>query len=276
MKNILLLALVMLTTNLQAQLEAISLHNRYNPDSSTYTVVLIVEEGQAIDLIHRTQFNCQVSIVTPAEGSVEILESHNPLQNNFEAGTGTTPATWSISSMILAPGIATESNFFSVVVQLAPTSRHNELAAGDCVELFTYRVSDCTEDCARLYRNSEDPVASDTGMGNTDFSNGFTAGSPAQLFNGISDGAACLLSAIDDEVTDLRLYPNPATDYIVLPLLSGTTTVHITGVDGQVVMSETVNSAASQHIDVSGLSAGSYFVTLRTGDQLRRQLFTKL
>lgn len=63
---------------------------------------------------------------------------------------------------------------------------------------------------------------------------------------------------------------------LLLALVVLTTTVHITGADGQVVMSETVNSAASQHIDVSGLSAGSYFVTLRTGDQLRRQLFTKL
>ena len=276
MKNIILLALILLTANLQAQLEAISLHNRYNADSSTYTVVLIIDEGEAISVAQRTQFNCQVSIVTPPEGSVEIVESHNPLQNNFEVGTGTMPATWSISSSVLTPDITPDVNYFSVVVQLSPTARYNQLAPGDCVELFTYRVNDCSGDCARFYRNGEDPIATDTGMSNSDFSNGFTVGSPVQLFSGISDGGACLLSHTYEEVVDVSVYPNPAIDYLLLPLIDVPTDVQIRAIDGQLMLTKHTSALTTERIDISSLPAGPYVLTVSTGEALSRQIFTKL
>jgi hypothetical protein len=81
--------------------------------------------------------------------------------------------------------------------------------------------------------------------------------------------------AAPDAPSDLQMYPNPATDKLTLVGPAGFDAAHattlVTTADGRQVP---VPYQASQ-LDVSGLSPGMYFLTVKAGSQTYHQKFSK-
>ncbi len=78
---------------------------------------------------------------------------------------------------------------------------------------------------------------------------------------------------------ELELFPNPATDHLVLRLKSpaqSPLTLHISGSDGRVLRQSAYSGPVTEiREDLSGLPPGLYFVVLRTADGLFSGRFVK-
>jgi len=178
----------LLVQSAQAQVSEIKYQIRYNTTSCRWDCYLIVVSGTATTAPQRAQFNAQYSIVVPTGSSISVAQNFMPLNNN-QTYTGTVPLKWQLSSIILAPGAEPQSDFVSITPTLSPTSFYNNLNPGDSIRLFslTIGIPSNVKDCGssvRIYRNGIDPDSSADGMEGGDFSNGFTMGSPNQLYIG--------------------------------------------------------------------------------------------
>lgn len=80
-----------------------------------------------------------------------------------------------------------------------------------------------------------------------------------------------------DDVNDYKLaiYPNPATDILVVNDAGTGSNLRISNITGQVFISEVVNDE-KQHIDISSLPAGNYIITIYGETNVRNQHFVKL
>ncbi|MFZ1705260.1 MAG: T9SS type A sorting domain-containing protein [Saprospiraceae bacterium] len=125
----------------------------------------------------RVQMNAQYTVVVPTGSTVVMAEKHMPLQSN-QNYNGTIPMEWQLGSVVVSPGSKPESDFYSIVPTLAPTSFYNNLVPNDTVALFSLAISPIT-DCGkgvRLFDNENDPGPLAVGMNGSNFSNGFTMG----------------------------------------------------------------------------------------------------
>jgi hypothetical protein len=169
----------------QAQVTAVKYQLRFNPDNCRWDAYLIIISGTAITSAQRAQFNSQFSVVVPTGSFVNVAQNYMPLQNN-QNYTGTQPLIWQKSSVIIAPAAEPQSDFISITPTLSPTSFYNNLYPGDSIRLFSLNITPVTN-CGsgvRIFRNEIDPNSSAPGMEGGDFSNGFTMGSPNQLYTG--------------------------------------------------------------------------------------------
>ncbi|MBK9152561.1 MAG: hypothetical protein IPM26_16965 [Saprospiraceae bacterium] len=147
--------------------------------------------GSATTVAQRTQFNAQITLIVPASDSLIIVERFNPLQNNGSY-MGTIPLDWVVSSTVFAPEAQPQSNFYSIIPSLSPTSQYNNLQTGDTVKLFSIRHFNkvtglIPNDCGRsirFFENGSDPDSSAPGMGGGDFKNGFTIGGIQEKYQG--------------------------------------------------------------------------------------------
>jgi hypothetical protein len=169
----------------QAQVTAVKYQLRFNPTNCRWDAYLIIVSGTAVSAPQRAQFNAQFSVVVPTGSNVSVAQNFMPLQNN-QTYTGTTPLVWVKSSTVVAPAAEPQSDFISITPTLSPTSFYNNLAPGDSVRLFSLNITPVTAcgEGVRIFRNGIDPSSSAPGMEGGDFSNGFTMGSPNQLYTG--------------------------------------------------------------------------------------------
>jgi len=170
-----------LTQNLDAQVSSINYQVKYDTALCRYDAYFIVNAGSATTAAHRTQFNAQFTIIVPTGDSLRIVESHNPLKVSDGL-----PNSWSMTSFVRAPGAQPGSDFYSIVPSLASTSRYNlgQVDSGDTIKIFSFTVDNNLQ-CGsgiRIYENGVDPDSGASGMGGSDFSNGFTMGGIAQLY----------------------------------------------------------------------------------------------
>jgi hypothetical protein len=79
---------------------------------------------------------------------------------------------------------------------------------------------------------------------------------------------------------DFKLYPNPTTSELNLLLPNqGATEIKIVNLEGRVLLSKNVKAnenVSEQVIDISNLSSGMYFVTMKQGDKIGQKSFVKL
>ncbi len=68
------------------------------------------------------------------------------------------------------------------------------------------------------------------------------------------------------EIGQLKVFPNPASDFVVLESEEPITSVLVYNYTGQVVMKETINNK-SYKLDISSLKAGTYFLIMETGSK---------
>ncbi|MFT4681259.1 MAG: hypothetical protein ACI9YU_001098 [Flavobacteriales bacterium] len=87
------------------------------------------------------------------------------------------------------------------------------------------------------------------------------------------DGIPSDPNGIDNlELSDLALYPNPATDVVTIDLIglsSDDANINIIDVAGRVVYSKGKVQAVRQQISLDGLNSGVYFVQIQSGDKQR-------
>jgi hypothetical protein len=186
------LCCIFLTQKMDAQVTSVNYRLKYNPDSCRYEAYVVINSGTATTAAQRTQFNSQFTIVVPQADSIVLdsITSYAPYQNNSVAGSGTTPMEWNITTKLRAPGASPSNRFYSITPNLSPASRYGTalkptLQPGDEILLFTFKVSSIST-CGsgiRIWENGSDPQSDQSGMQNSDFSNGFTLGGISQLYN---------------------------------------------------------------------------------------------
>ena len=180
-----LIALMILSVNLSAQVTSVNYQMKYDTANCRYDCYIVINAGSATTSSQRIQFNSQYSLVVPTGSTVSVDSSYFPLVGN-EFYDGTTAAQWNASSQILAPGAAPGSDFYSITVPISPNARYNNLVAGDVVKLFSVSIVSPTNNCdfgIRIWDNATDPEPGDTDMGGSQFDNGFTIGSGSQRYN---------------------------------------------------------------------------------------------
>jgi len=168
--------------SLNAQVESIDYQLQYDTVNCRYDAMLIINQGAASSVSDRIQFNAQYSIVVPTGTDVEVVENHNPLVGNQNYDS-TTPCQWILTSTDDAPPVSPDQKFISFVPALSPQSLYNNVSAGDTVKLFSFTASPVTN-CGleiRMWENEVDPSSAVLPSG-ADFTNGFTMGSAAQVY----------------------------------------------------------------------------------------------
>jgi hypothetical protein len=156
-----------------------------NAKNGHFDCYIYISEGEAKSAIHRTQFNAQYSVLVPAGSAVSMAERFMPLQDN-QTYNGHTPCEWRIASVVRAPQIMPDKDFYGIIPSMGPTSQYNDIKAGDTIKLFSLSVipSPKSSSEVRLFENNKDPVSSDAGMSGANFANGFTIGGLTQLYKG--------------------------------------------------------------------------------------------
>ena len=177
----LLLFLAMGLQSAMAQVLAASYELVYDEKEKSFDVYLVVLEGSAKTTRHRVQFNSQISLVVPTGTTLEIVKSHNPLQDNQQY-KGTVPLVWELVKPLIAPAPSPNNDFYAVRPVLFPSSFYNDVNQGDRIRLFTFRSTTDNPGGIRLFNNGVDPGPEVPGMMGRDFNNGFCMGGPAQLF----------------------------------------------------------------------------------------------
>ena len=168
----------------KSQVDSIDYQIRYNDQDCLWDFYIIIEQGNATTIPTRAQFNAQYTFVVPTGTSVGNPIGHMPLQNN-QAYMGTIPTEWSYGAPAFNPPSFPGFDFYPVAPKLAPASFFNDLIQGDTVKIFSVDMSiipSCGQD-VRLFNNETDPNSSADGFGGGNFSNGYTLGSPTQLYN---------------------------------------------------------------------------------------------
>jgi hypothetical protein len=166
--------------NVNAQIEKVALGLKFNTSTKLFDCYLKAERGQAIEARQRIQFNSQISIVTPAGSALRIEELYMPLEDNKDYN-GTKPMEWKVSNS--ASGLE-DSDIFSIVPSIAPSSFYNNILEGEEVKLFSVSISPlpvCGQG-VRLFENGVDPASNARNMSGGDFSNGFTIGGAEQKY----------------------------------------------------------------------------------------------
>lgn len=158
---------------------------RHNPKTNLHDCHLIITDGSATSAIHRTQFNAQFSLVAPAGSIMQIAERYFPLQDN-QSYTGKDACEWKIASVIRAPQVTPDRDYFGIVPTLGPSAQYNDLKTGDTIRIFSVSVEPNPKNPAdvRLFDNNTDPNSSAAGMRGANFGNGFTIGGLTQCYNG--------------------------------------------------------------------------------------------
>ena len=173
-KSMFLMSLFLISFQLKSQVNGVKYQLKYNIDSCWYDAFLIVDSGNAIDPQDRIQEYTQYTIVVPAGTIIWVAKSYLPLLDN-EFYDGTEPVNWNINSVINAPEIMPESDFYIFSPSMDDISRYNDLNTGDTIKLFSLyldNITDCGQNI-RIFRNGIDPGPLEPGMGFLDCSNDF-------------------------------------------------------------------------------------------------------
>lgn len=189
-KSLLLLIILLLSCPFFAQIKGVKYMMKSGFYSNTFDVYIVITDGSATSNVHRSQFNAQISIVTPKEVDQLTITNYMPLQGNVNYSS-TTPTVWIASLVSKAPSVDPEHSYFSIVPFLSPSSQYNNLKAGDVIKLFSFKTNlNVCYDEVRFYKNGVDP----NNLFGADLTNGFTIGQTLELFKGIEEGMAEITS----------------------------------------------------------------------------------
>ncbi len=214
--------------SISAQVTGVKYLLIYDTTTCLYNVNLVIASGSATTPSQRRIFSNQFTIVIPASDSLQTDTSlfYMPLIAN-QTYTGTKPCTWTITNSVFQPIAQPESNFYSLVGAFSPASFFNNLATGDTVKLFSVKVfnkltGEAPHDCGtgvRFFINGVDPDSSAPGMNLGDFSNGYTMGGTAQLYESNlptvyppKPDLSYVLECGDNLVIDLNAHSSPCQD----------------------------------------------------------------
>ena len=251
------------TFSLSCQVTSINYLLNYNCETSLYEVKLKILEGSALTIPQRAQFNAQITMVIPTGEFLEIVEMINPIRNN-QNYKGTVPTEWSVGKPRISPPSDPANDFHPITPLLAPASFYNDLTSLDEVVLFTCKIGDSEEynPSYRFYNNDTDNV-SPLGFNGGNYSNGFTLGSPAQIYNG-NEYKSCTTDIEEENFTALVAYPNPFYNVINVELIEKTRSIDIVDYAGKLVYYSNDHDAGRLAINSSHFASGTYMVRIQT------------
>ena len=261
MKTYLILILFLITSPLIAQIQSVDYQMKYNCETNQYDVKIIILKGSATTIPQRAQFNSQISIVVPTGEQVEITEKYMPLENN-QNYNGTTPLKWTLGTGKISPEAQPESDFYGISPTLSPASFYNDLEEGDKVTLFSFTAGTIGtyDENVRFFQNGVDPGISDLGG---DFSNGFTMGGSAQLYNSNSS-ISCITDTHNEILQEPHVYPNPFQNHFVIESKTNINKIIIIGPDGQICYQADSKPKRLLTINTFSYPKGLYYLRIET------------
>ena len=170
-----------------SQLKDVSFQLKYEKSSNVFECYLIVNDGDAYSKKNRIQYNSQITIVTPPETELKIVESFSPLQDNAMLN-GTKSTKWTIGNEVKNSSSLSEYNLHSIIPSLSPTAYYNQLDKGSSVKLFSFSVNPMPEcgEGVRLYDNNKDESSANFYKGG-DFSNSIFVGGLQKINTSIAN-----------------------------------------------------------------------------------------
>ena len=246
------------TFSLTCQVTGVNYLLHYNCETNLYEVKLKILEGSALTIPHRAQFNAQITLVVPTGTSFEIVELVNPINNN-QNYEGTVPTTWSFGSTLISPDADPYHDFYPAAPKLAPASFYNNLETDDQPILFICKIGDSDEynPNYRFYENGTDIG------GGSNYSNGFTLGSPTQLYSN-NEYKSCATDTQEENITSLVAYPNPFSNEINVELFEKAESIEIVDNIGKVVYVSNNQKAGRLAINSSQFPSGTYMLRIQT------------
>lgn len=270
MRNVLLaLFFCAICTVTSAQVSDMQFTLNYNCTTNLYEVGINIAEGQANTIPTRAQFNAQVTVVVPTGSEVEIIDLLNPIVNN-QGYDGTQPQDWINATPAISPAATPDLDYHPFQPRLNPAAFYNDLTAGDQVVLFTLRIGDgeSNNEVIRLYDND-----TDVSGGSGDFRNGFTLGSPIQLYNGnIRQVCGESTSSTNDLQSDFEIFPNPVTEILTIKTAITFDGISVIDLAGRTLIED---NKSGNSLDVSRLKGGTYLLVISHNGIVDTQRFVK-
>ena len=276
MKHVLILIFCFAASFSFGQVSGVDYLMKYNCETNQYDVKLVVLSGSAVSIPERAQFNAQISIVVPTGESIVITNKYMPLQSN-QSYSGTAPMDWTLGNPIFSPLAQPENDFYSVFPKLSPASFYNDLHQGDEVTLFSF-IAGTTgqyDENVRFFQNGVDPSDQDAGMGGGDFSNGFTLGSPVNIYDSNS-AESCITDVIDAEEINANVFPNPFQHQLSIDLISENNKVQVLDTNGKVYYTSQNKSKGILVINTYDYAAGVYYVKIETENGIATKKVIKI
>ncbi len=265
MKNLFTFLIFCFVTSINAQVTSVNYLMEYNCETNLYEIKIRILEGTASNVTQRVQFNSQISMVIPTGLDFEIIEFNNPLQNN-QNYNGTTPCNWNVFTPVISPPEQPESDFYAITPQLSPASFYNNLNVDDEILLFQCKIGTDTEynPLIRFFNNEEDPLITSAG---SNFSNGFSLGSPSQIYQG-NEYKSCI-SNVEDISMKLNTYPNPFNHVLTIDMERVPKSLSITNMVGKIFFEDNDPITNRYEISTSNYPIGVYVIRYKdhTGEK---------
>jgi hypothetical protein len=191
--------IVLLTQNLNAQINAVQYQLRFNERTNLFDCFLLIKDGKASTAQERIQLNSQYTLKVPARSAVQIVKSYMPLLDN-KHDADSKPQPWVVANIIAEPAADKVHDYISIVPSLAPTGFYGDINTGDEIKLFSINiqpVTNCGAD-VKIFENGEDFGSMAPGFKGGDFSNGFTLGNVEQIYQGNANQIIPSIDVIQD------------------------------------------------------------------------------
>jgi hypothetical protein len=258
--------------DVKSQVKKVSYDIRYNNQTGFFDAYLIINEGHANQAKDRIQFNAQFSFIAPSNSSISIAKSYMPLLEN-RSYKGIKPVSWEITSELLKVRTLDNMSVYGVTPKLSSTAFYNDLSENDEVKLFSIEVAPIPKEIAsvRLFRNGIDGISKK--LNGSDFSNGFTLGSVAQLYVEKKTIDIKQENRVNNKTFHSRIYPNPAVDHINIEInnaLEQNVTAEIYSSTGKTVLKNIINKKiVGQYVEQLKLDvySGIYSIKIISGNQ---------
>lgn len=240
------LTILFCTVSLLAQNVTFDL--RWNASSSVYEFY-VTRDITAVGPL-TTGGTAAVTIVFPTDVSNTRTLSH----------TSESVSTFNPSGVIRSPAASADNDFY-VFNSVGGSSYVGILNANVEVLWMTFTPSDGNS-AARLFINDIDPSSSDAGMMGIDARSEFNTITTAGLVDEFSGN---VLSVQTNELLELSIYPNPASDKIYIVSNNTIDNIEVYDILGKrVITLKNVNE-----MDVSKLNSGLYLLKIWTGKQVQ-------
>jgi len=246
-KTITFLAILVCTVSLFAQ--NITYDLRWNSNTSEYE--FYVKRNVTAVAPVTTGGTSVVTIVFPTDG----VSGTRTLSHTSEG-----VSSYNSAGIIRSPG-ASATNDYYVYNSTGGSSYIGVLNANVEVLWMTFTASDGNSD-ARLFENDTDPNSTDTGMmginARSDFFVITTAGANDEFSGNV-------LSIEDNELQDLSIYPNPASEKVNIVSNNPIDSIEVYDILGKQV--RTLRS--TNEVDVSDLNSGIYLFKIWIGNHVQ-------
>ena len=201
----------------------------------------------------------------PTGEAVVVTNKYMPLQSN-QNYNGSAPLDWNLSNPIYAPEAQPENDFYSVFPKLSPASFYNDLEEGDVVMLFSFTAgtSGQYDENVRFYKNGVDPDDMAPGMFGGDFSNGFTIGSPENIYNGNVEESCSITDVKETLLEEINVYPNPFQNQLEIELSNDVNNINVLGANGKVHYKSGYKSKGILRINAVDFPVGVYYIAMET------------